>query len=304
MALGKKALIKSNLELWLNDLFIRNGLYVNVASGDLDIYSRNLSSLVASSDPTFAVDNTVFQSAFKNWVHEDSVVGAASGVAAPVVNSGVIVDGTFYSTTTTSGTYAHIVDFPNGRVIFDTALAGSPVVEADFSYKEVTVDFANRLNNENNPIRIETSLKDNPAQTGVESYPTSDTRTLPAIFIDVLNRKSSAYELGTRDAVADYFGVFHIWARDDFQRDMIEDILADEHRQVLMGIDFRTAQYPLLSRGEKNPAFTSYTALANVHSPQFWRRIYLESIEPKKDAPLFEVERSRILFNARVYPNF
>lgn len=304
MALGTKALVKSNLELWLNDLFIRNGLYTNIASGSLDIYLRDLSLLVISSDPTFQADNTVFQSAFKNWVHENAVAAAESGIAAPVVNSGVIVDGTFYETATTSGIFAHIVDFPNGRVIFDTTLVGTPVIQADFSYKEVTVDFANRLNNENQPIRIETSLKDNPAQTGVDSYPTSDTRTLPAVFIDVMNRQSSAYELGTRDAIADYFGVFHIWTRDDFQRDLIEDILADEHRQVLFGINFNTAQYPLLSRGEKNPAFTSYAALANVHSPQFWRRIYLESIEPRKDTPLFEVERSRISFNARVYPNF
>lgn len=302
--LGKKALLKSNLELWLNDLFIRNGLYSNISAAQLDIYSRDLSVLVASNDPTFPIDNTVYQSAFKNWIHEEGVVATESGILAPIVNSGIIVDGTFYATATTSGTYAHIIDFPNGRVVFDSPLAGSPVVTADFSYKEVTVEFANRLNNENQPIRIETSLKDNPAQTGVDSYPTSDTRTLPAVFIDVLNRKSSAYELGTRAAVADYFGVFHIWAREDFQRDLIEDILADEYRQVLLGINFKTAPYPLLSRGEKNPSFTSYAALANIYSSHFWRRIYLDDMEPRKDNPLFEIERSRISFNARVYPNF
>jgi len=303
--MGKKALLKSNLELWLNDLFLRHGLFTTIASGATDVYGNDISRLRPSNDPTFPVDGTVFQSPYKNWVYESGIIPIEVGViSAPIVVSGVIVDGTFHQTTETTGTYAHIIDYPNGRVIFDSPLAGSPVIQADYSFKEVTVDFANVFNNENMPLQIETSMKDNPAQTGVESYPTSDSRTLPAVFIDILSRQSSGYELGWRSLVADYFGVFHVWARDDFQRDMIEDILADEQRQVLLGINFNTAQYPLLSRGERNPSFTSYSTLADVNGPYFWRRIYLDQTGPTKDVPLFEVERSRINFNARVYPNF
>ena len=103
-SLGRKQLIKSNLDLWMNDLFIRNGLYTNVASGELDIYGRNISQMVISSDPSFPVDNTVFQSPYKNWIHEESVSSMQSGVAAPIVNSGIIVDGIFYATASTTGT--------------------------------------------------------------------------------------------------------------------------------------------------------------------------------------------------------
>ena len=77
-----------------------------------------------------------------------------SGVAAPIVNSGIIVDGIFYATASTTGTFARIIDFPDGRVIFNAALSGSPTVEANFSYKEVTVDSASVFNNENKPYSL------------------------------------------------------------------------------------------------------------------------------------------------------
>jgi len=301
--MGKKALLKSNLELWLNDIFLRNGLFTIVTSGETDIYNNDISRLLSSNDPTFVDNNTIFQSPYKNWVYEDGIVPIESGVLPPVVASGVIVNGTFYSSST-NGTYAHAIDFPNGRVVFDNALAGSPIVQVDYSYKEATVDFANIFDNEDMPIQIETALKDNPAQTGVAGYPKSDTRTLPAVFIDVLSRSTIAYELGTREGAANFDGIFHLWTRDDFMRDIIEDILVDENRQILLGINFNTAQYPLLSTGAKNTSFTSYSLMANLNNVHFWRRIYLDVIDATKDVPLFEIERSRIGFNAKVYQNF
>ena len=99
-------------------------------------------------------------------------------------------------------------------------------------------------------------------------------------------------------------GVFHIWTRDDIYRDLLEDILADSARDVLIGINFNTAPFPLLSFGRRNTAWSTYLTYANIYSPHFWRRIYLESMETTKDPPLFEVERSRVNFNIRVYPNF
>jgi len=71
-----------------------------------------------------------------------------------------------------------------------------------------------------------------------------------------------------------------------------------------LGIDFNTAPYPLLSFGRRNPAWTSYSDMAQLWTSGFWRRIYLESTGPIKDPPLFEVERSRVNFRIRVYPNF
>lgn len=293
----------------MEDLLLRDGFYTNINVGQLDVYSRDLSSLQPGDvvypepDPTYSQANRVFQSAFKNWVYE-SGIPSSSGVLPPLVASGVTVGGTFFPTATTVGAFAHFIDFPNGRVIFNSALAGTPVVQAEFSYKMVLVDHANLFNNENRPVLIETALKDNPQETGVITYPTPLSRTLPAIFIDVLSRQNNAYELGTRSPIQDYFGVLHVWTRDEFTRDLIEDVIADEFRNVLLGIDFNTAPDPLLFNGRNNPNFSGYSSLAQVWGQHFWRRIYLEDISPTKDSPLYEVERSRVDFNIRVYPNF
>lgn len=305
-----KPLIKANIKLYLEDLFLRNGFYRNIFVGQTDFYLNDISRLMPGDvvypepDPESFIANRVWQSPFKNWVHEDNIPSSESGIAPPTVCSGVTVNGTFYPQATTSGSFAHSIDFPNGRIIFDTPLAGTPTVQADFSYKTVLVDGADIFENERQPVLIETAYKDNPRATGVDIYPSPDSRTLPAVFIDFLGRGNSGYELGTRTPVKDYFGVFHIWARDEYMRDLIEDIIADEFREVLLGINFNTAPDPLLAGGVKNPAFPGYGVLANQWGPHFWRRIYLEEINPKKDTPLFEVERSRVDFTLRVYPNF
>lgn len=304
-----KALVKQNLKLFLEDILLRDGYYSNVVVGETNFNGNDISVLMPGDqiypEPDFisSIPNKVFQSAFKNWVHEDGIPGVSSGIAGPAVASGVTVNGTFYSSST-SGIFAHFVDYINGRVIFNSPLVGTPVVQAEFAYKEVLVDGANIFNNEKKPILIETAYKDNPQATGSIVYPYPESRTLPAIFIDILSSKNSKYELGTRASVRDYFGVFHIWTRDEFTRDDLEDIISDEHRQVLLGINFNTAPDPLLAFGAKNPNYPGYRSLAQVWGQYFWRRIYLEDVSPRKDTPLYEVERSLVDFNIRVYPNF
>lgn len=304
--LRKKSLIKSNIELWLNDLFLRDGMFTNVSTGETNINGNNISLLVSVEDEDFA-DDRVYQSPFKNWVYEEGITVVQSGIPDPVIASGVTVNGTFYPQDSAApgynASFAHDFDFPNGRVIFDSPQVGA-TVQAAFSYKTVAVEFANEMNNEKRPLLIETGYKDNPRATGVDVYPTKESRTLPALFIDFLDRQSSPYELGTRDGITDFFGVFHIWARDGYDLDLIEDILGDEHYQVIFGIDFNTAPFPLGAWGNKNSAFSNYSTLAGPNSPHFWRRIYIESTSPKKDPPLYEIERSRVNFNIRVYANF
>lgn len=58
--------------------------------------------------------------------------------------SGVYVGNTLYPPTTT-GTYAHHVDYPNGVVRFDMAIPTGSVVDLPYSYKYVTVTQADGL---------------------------------------------------------------------------------------------------------------------------------------------------------------
>jgi hypothetical protein len=300
---GRKSLLESNLQFWLENKLLEEGLYHNIDTGQTDPYGRDLSRLISVSADEGFQDGQVWQSAFKNWVYESGIVPTYSGVAPPTSVSGVTVDGTFYPSST-SGAFEHSVDFPNGRVIFTNPLALASDVQASFAYKEVTVDFAERFDNERMDLLFETAIKDNPQQSGVQAYPDKDNRTLPAIWIDVRRRENDGYELGSKSLVSDFFGVLHVWARDRWLRNMVEDVLNEMHRDVLLGIDFNDAPFPLLSRGRRNPVWTKYSDYARVGSPYFWRRIYLDEIGSTKDKPLFEVERTRVTFQARIYPNF
>ncbi len=300
---GRKSLLESNLQFWLENKFLTEGLYRSINTGQVDFYGRDTSLLISITDDETFQDGQVWQSAFKNWVYESGIVPTQSGLAPPISVSGVTVGGTFFPDTTV-GPFQHFVDFPNGRIIFISPIPLGSQVQATFSYKEVTVDFAESFDNERMDLLIETAIKDNPQQSGVQVYPTKDNRTLPAVWIDVLRRKNDGYELGSKSLVSDFFGVLHVWARDRWLRNIVEDILNAAHRDVLLGIDFNKAPFPLLSKGRRNPAWTTYSDFANQWSPFFWRRIYLDEIGAKKDKPLFEVERTRVTFQARIYPNF
>jgi len=304
-SMGRKALVKSNLEYWLNNKLLTHGLYVNIPSGDADIYGHDLSRLVSFSDGAMT-SGTVYQSAFKNWVYESGIIPAESGLTPPVVCSGVYVNGIFRAKDSNSPLYsaahAHSIDYPNGRVIFNNVISGT--VQAQFSHKTVGVHQATEKNNENKALLIETAFKDNPQASGSDIYPSSKSRTLPSVFIDIIDRRSKGYELGSASLVSEFFGVFHIWSRDDFVQDLIEDILTDAQHSVILGINFNDAPYPLNYKGDTNSQFESYDTYSNVHHSYFWRRIYLDEVRAKKDQPLFEVERGRAEFRVKVYPNF
>jgi hypothetical protein len=295
--MGIKSLVKSNLQYWLEDKLLRQGLYINVPSGNVDYYGRDLSLLTPIvGDPTFA-SGTVYQSAFKNWVHESGITVSESGLAEPIVCSGAYVNGAFVPRGA-----ALSVDYPNGRVIFSAAPTGT--VQAAFAYKMVTVDDADIAENENRPLLIETAYKDNPLQSGVQVYPTAISRTLPAVFVELTSRQSRGYEIGSASLIAELRGVFHIWSKDPFIHDIVEDILANAQREVLIGIDFNSAPYPLNHVGDKNSGFTSYDEMADINHPMRWRRIYLDEVSTKKQKPLFEVQRLNADFLIRVFPIF
>lgn len=277
--LRRKSLTKINLELFLNNVLLTDGFYTNISVGDTDFYANDLSALIeVQDDPSFPLPGSIWQSAFKEWVHEEGITPLETGIVPPVVASGVTVDAVFYpKDPAASGfnpAFAHNIDYRNGRVIFTTPIATTSAVQASFAYKHITVDFSDEFEGENRPLLIETSLKDNPAVTGVEAYPALNAQTLPIVLIDFQGRTHDPYELGNQTQVAVFNGFFHVWARDHLTRDRIEDAISERARDVVLGIDFNTTAFPLDEMGDKNPLFTRYIDLAQIWSAAFWRRIY------------------------------
>jgi len=82
--LRRKSLVKSNLDLWLNDLFLKDGFFIDVSTGDTDVYGRDISEMISTPDPSYA-DGRVWQSAFKEWVHESGINPTEPTQTAPLV---------------------------------------------------------------------------------------------------------------------------------------------------------------------------------------------------------------------------
>ena len=156
--LRRKALVKSNLDLWLNDLFLKDGFFIDVSTGETDVYGRDISELISIDSPSYA-DGRVWQSAFKEWVHESGIIPTAATQTAPLVASGVTVDGVFYpkdpGAPSFNPAFSHALDYRNGRVIFDTPITLSSAVQGEFSYKETTVDLADSFENEQKEFYFE-----------------------------------------------------------------------------------------------------------------------------------------------------
>ena len=300
-----KAQIKANLNLWLNDLFLRDGFYTTVSAGETDVYGRDISLMVPVSDPSF-MDNTVYQSPFKNWVHESGLTPTSTGIAPPLVASGVTINGTFYPQDPSApgyvGAFDHKIDFPNGRVIFTAPVVGT--VQGEFSYKEISVDNASTFENETKEFYFETAYKDNPHQTGVAIYPSANTRTLPLVLIDVLNRTNEPYELGVASTIANFGVSLIVWTRDEYMKDQIDDLLTSQEHVVLIGVDFNSAPQPLDAFGDKVPSYTNYADLARLDSPYLWHRIYVDEADSRRLQPYYNMDRLQVNFSIRVYPNF
>lgn len=299
------SLAKANLDLWLNNILLKDGFYSTITTGETDVYGRDISLLSLKTDEDYA-DGTVYQSIFKSWVHESGIVPTHS-ISSPTLPSGVTVNGTFYPQSSGaagySSSFSHKFDFINGRVIFDSPIATNSNVQCEFSYKEVPVHFADEFEDEEREFLVD-SYRDNPFQTGVVVYPDKNQLTLPIIQIDFHNREMVPYELGAPSNVAEFRGSFIIWSRDSATKDMIADLIMQHERSVLIGIDFNTAPMPLTRDGDKNEDFTSYESLAVVGGPHMFKRIYIDELKEYKTAPYYNVERGRIDFLVRIYPNF
>tara|TARA_R110000824_G_scaffold379640_1_gene571694 strand:+ start:156 stop:1121 length:966 start_codon:yes stop_codon:yes gene_type:complete len=175
--------------------FLDKGQFYNIKIPQSGIYGGDRHKLRLAEDPNYT-DGQVWEGYRQNWVWEGSGnVGATT--EQPTDISGVFVDSTFYATGNVSKPF--YVDYPNGRVVFDTALSSSSAVQLEYSHKWVQVVPAQgvpwfrqiQLGSFRSEENFQVSGSGGWAQLG-------QTRVqLPALAIEVLPaRNLQPYELG------------------------------------------------------------------------------------------------------------
>lgn len=316
LELKHKALLKLNYRLFMDMHFLREGAFQTISASGQQFYDGSDMSLLLpdtnADDTLFGVsDGQVWQSPFRQWVYESGVpIDGTNLTAPPVVASGVIVEGVFRATD--DPTYAHTIDFLNGRVIFESPQPLDLTVQAVFSARDVRMGFEHDFNQQHRTGYLESKYTTNPLTSMQLVYPSGNAQPFPAVFIEVDRRTFEAYELGNRSQIIKDEVVFHVWALDDVQRDNIIDILTAQVRKVVPLVDFNVAPLPL--SGIYNTLSNEYVPyqemirnrklITTVGSGCPVRLLsYIDEVESYNVEPAEEYERARVVFQVSTYLN-
>lgn len=164
----------------------------NNASG---ILGGDFSRLRPVSDPNYT-DGQVWEGFRGDWIWETG----SSASPAPIINSGIYVDGSWKGTPSESGTYAHYVDFPQGRVVFDSAIPTTSVVNASFAHRMPSIvkaseQWLRELAFDSFHVERSDFLS---ADSGMWSQPYAVRRQLPVVGVHLYGRPvSEPYEIGS-----------------------------------------------------------------------------------------------------------
>lgn len=233
--------LQDNIVEFLEWSLLEKGNYMNVSLGELSPEGVDYSKLRMSSNSSYP-SGKAWEGFRQNWVWQSGVSFSPSPVvgnnnAIPGI-SGVYVNNTFYPSTT-SGTYAHKVDYYNGRIIFNNPIPVTSVVKAEYSYKYINIVFANSLPwlAEVQYSSLDLNSDFNTLNRGKYDIPTEARIQLPAIAVEVVPRRHlRGYQLGGGQYVETDV-LFHCLAEDEYTRNKLVDIISLQNDKTIYMFD-------------------------------------------------------------------
>lgn len=214
--------VESNIIWYLRDKLLEIGAYYNISSGTIGYDGNDWHKLRPSFQP--GKSNFSFWSGRSHqWVWESGVNLSFNGGSQPIRPSGVYINGLFYSTASTTGNFAHHIDYQKGGVQFSGSLNQTLDVRCSRSERAVFVypqesDEYRKLTSDWLRSRINTP------GSGLDNYPMEYKAFLPAVFIDIDDPKTKPYELGSSSKFNNFRVNFDIFAENDAEFKRLRDI--------------------------------------------------------------------------------
>lgn len=266
--------LQDNVIEFLDWGLLEKGNYFNVTIGEAAPNGQDYSLLRISSSEHYP-SGKAWEGFRKNWVWQSGV----SYSPAPIVGtnkaipgiSGVYVNNTFHPSTT-AGTYAHKVDYFNGRIIFNNPIPTSSKVQAEYSYKYINIIYANNL-----PWLREIQYRTyepSPSFVNLEKgdfiLPAEMRVQLPAIAVEIVPRRTlRGYQLGGGQFV-DTDILFHCLAEDEMTRNKLVDIISLQNDKTILMFNSNTiansGDFPLDYRGIPVSGALRYPDLLNKYA--------------------------------------
>lgn len=274
-----ESLLSDHLERNLRDFyqwgFLGIGGFNNLESAPTSgIYGGNKNRLRLVDDPNYE-EGQVWEAFRQNWVWETGV----SFADQPVNVSGVYVDGTFYDSSTV-GAFSHYLDYPNGRVVFNTAIPTTSVVTCNYSYRSVNFLMADVpwwREFQKNSYRVDSPhfLQEG---SGAWSILSENRVQLPTVIVEAVPRTDRyAKEIGSTVAVTRQDVLCHILSETRWEFQAIHDVLTGQWDKTIIGYDVnevRSAEkFPLDANGSRVTGALMYPDLVSTYA---WKRIRIQ----------------------------
>jgi len=253
-SIGKTTLsqqLQDNLVEFFSWGILNKGGFFNVNIPTVGLYGGNKHQLRLVDDPNYTAGQ-VWEGFRNNWVWESGLSTSTS----PIAISGVHVGGNFHPSTGV-GTYAHHIDHPNGRVVFDSAISTTSTVTTEYSYKWVKVTPANATpwfrEVQYRADRLDSSQFSN-TSSGDWSQLGQTRLQLPAIGIEIVPRRNfKPLQLGDISQWVYTDVLFHILAEDEYTRNKLVDIVSLQSEKTIYMFDVdkiaTSGRFPLDYRG-------------------------------------------------------
>lgn len=269
--------VRENLISFFDNGLIEKSGFINVEVPTTGYYDGLEHRLRPVSDPRYN-NGQVWEGFRSNWVWQSGNGALTSTDSSYPGVSGVYINDTFYPTST-GGDYAHRINHPLGRVIFDTAISTDSKVECSYSYKYVNVTKVDGLEwfkqiQQNSERADNTNFINSSGEWGV----LGDNRfQLPAIGVELVNsRRMIGYQLGGGQTIFTDF-LFHCVAEDAYTRDHLMDIVTLQNDKVIRAYDLNDISsnnvFPLDYRGVPISGALSYETLISDYEGNHIRLI-------------------------------
>jgi hypothetical protein len=264
--------LEANIIYWLNYELLGTCAFFNINLPTSGSYGGSFSQMRRSNDPNFS-SGRVWEGARKQWVWQ-SGVGCST---QPIQISGVYVNNIFRPATGVDG-YAYKVDYPNGRIIFNSGISTSATVKVahSFNYYQIyNSDSPWWKEVQRNSFRVD-DASFLITSSGFWSRPPEIRLQLPAIIVNMSPKvEKEPRQLGNFACIHKQDVNFFIIAETNKDRQWIMDAIGNQlettHDAFDSNLMMASGMYPLNSDGSINTIGVNYPELINRFN---WNRTW------------------------------
>lgn len=265
--------LEVNLKAFLQHALLSIGAWSDVNLNQQNLVTSSLSDLQLTEDPAYK-RGQVWSSAKKDWVYENVEYSSRNPITPEIyVNNTLIQSG-------------YIIDYINGRIIFDNPKNPNSIVKAKYSYSNIQI---HRSSDSLWWKLIESGLVDpkdiKSNGRGEWSIGPHHKIQTPCIVIDAVPRAINyPYELGAKSLKIDQDVLFNVLAENKNDRNQILDIIRLQQDNTIWLFNINKAaqanKLTLDHNGSINPVGLDYTNLVNEYklAKTFFKNISLSEV--------------------------